>query len=323
MTTKPRHALPILPLALALAGCSAREGLASDELVLSDGTGATAVVAPEAGGRVMAFHPAGTAGTRNVFWTNPLDDPTMAGWPNVGGEKTWIGPQSRWRGMAGKAWPPPAFFDRERYEIVHGATNGAATIRSPAPPESGDCPFAVERAFSLAGGVLRVESRLVPARDAGAPADADGFVAWSVAQTPHARRVAAQLAPPARFENGTDGDSPLPEPATAGDGVLVFDLDALAVSNGNGKAYFDADAIAAEFPDGTLVARRVPAPDDPDPASVPFPEHARAELYAGQLDDRPDLRYLEIEFTATGTRPLRVEYSFLPGVPCEEAIPRP
>ena len=236
MTTTPRHALPILPLALALAGCSSRGNPVPDELVLSDGTGATAVVAPAAGGRVLAFRPAGMPGGGNAFWTNPLDDPMLAGWRNVGGEKTWIGPQSRWRGMAGKAWPPPAFFDRERYGILPGATASAATLRSPPPPADGDCPFSVERAVSLADGVLRVESRLVPARDAGAPADADGFVAWSVAQTPHARRVAVRLAPPARLENGPDGDSPLPEPVAAGSGIFVFDLGALAGTEEKGKA---------------------------------------------------------------------------------------
>ncbi len=303
-----------LPLAFALAGCSAR-GNAPDETVLSDATGAAAVVAPAAGGRILAFRPAGASG--NVLWNPPPGDSILYGWENHGGEKTWIGPQARWRGMAGKGWPPPAFFDQDAYEVLPGASAAAATILSPAP-EGGDCPFRVERAVSLSNGVLRVASRLVPAPGSGSADGADEFIAWSVAQTPFARRVAVRTAPPARILNGEGGD-PLPEPAAAGGGVLVFDLAPLEGLS-NAKACFDADAIAAELAGGTLVARRVATPDDPDPASVPFPEHARTELFAGGLETDPAKRYLELEFTATGTRPLRVEYSFLPGVPCDAAL---
>ena len=297
-----------------------QEASEQNVIVLSDATGAAAVVAPAAGGRILAFRPAGAPG--NVFWTPPPGDSILYGWNNHGGEKTWIGPQARWRGMAGKGWPPPAFFDQDRYEVLPGATAAAATILSPAP-EGGDCPCRVERAVSLSDGVLRVESRLVPAAGAGAADGADEFIAWSVLQTPFARRVAVRPAPPARVLNGEDGADPLPEPDKADGGVLVYDLAAVD-GVANAKGYFDADAIAAELPGGTLVARRVATPEDPDPASVPFPEHARAELFAGGLDASPAKRYLELEFTSTGTRRLVVEYAFLPGVPCDRALaPRP
>jgi len=321
MTPESRHSAlrTVLPLALALTGCATSRGGETDEIVLSDATGAAAVVAPAAGGRILAFRPAGAAG--NVFWTPQPGDLVLYGWNNHGGEKTWIGPQARWRGMAGKGWPPPAFFDQDRYEVLAGATAAAATILSPAPA-GGDCPFRVERAVSLSNGVLRVESRLVPAAGAGAADGADEFIAWSVLQTPFARRVAVRPAPPARILNGEGGADPLPEPAAADGGVLVYDLAAVD-GVANAKGYFDADAIAAELPGGTLVACRVATPEDPDPASVPFPEHARAELFAGGLDASPAKRYLELEFTSTGTRRLVVEYAFLPDVPCDRALARP
>ena len=318
MKTPRRYALSLLPLALALAGCATCRGDESDGIVLSDGTGASAALAPAVGGRILAFRPAGASG--NVFWTPQPGDLVLYGWNNHGGEKTWIGPQARWSGMAGKGWPPPAFFDQDRYEVLPGATAAAATLLSPAP-EGGDCPLRVERAVSLTNGVLRVESRLVPKPGADVPDGADAFIAWSVVQTPFARRVAVRSAPPARILNGEGGADPLPGPAKADGGILVFDLAAVDGA-ANAKAYFDADAIAAELPGGTLVARRVATPDDPDPASVPFPEHARAELFAGGLDASPAKRYLELEFTATGTRRLIVEYSFLPGVPCDAALVR-
>ncbi len=319
MKTPRRYALSLLPLALALAGCVTCRGDESDGIVLSDGTGASAALAPAVGGRILAFRPAGASG--NVFWTPQPGDLVLYGWNNHGGEKTWIGPQARWSGMAGKGWPPPAFFDQDRYEVLPGATAAGATLLSPAP-EGGDCPLRVERAVSLTNGVLRVASRLVPKPGADVPDGADAFIAWSVVQTPFARRVAVRTAPPARILNGEGGADPLPGPAKADGGILVFDLAAVDGA-ANAKAYFDADAIAAELPGGTLVARRVATPDDPDPASVPFPEHARAELFAGGLDASPAKRYLELEFTATGTRRLIVEYSFLPGVPCDAALVRP
>ena len=316
--------LPVLIVCAAAGTARAdaappEEAVEPDGVVLSDGTGATALVAPAAGGRILAFRPAGAPG--NVFWTPPPGDSILYGWNNHGGEKTWIGPQARWSGMAGKGWPPPAFFDQALYEVLPGATAAAATLLSPAP-EGGDCPFRVERAASLSNGVLRVESRLVPAGGAGAADRADDFIAWSVLQTPFARRVAVRPAPPARVLNGEGGADPLPEPAKADGGVLVYDLSAVD-GVANAKGYFDADAIAAELPGGTLVARRVAMPEDPDPASVPFPEHARAELFAGGLDASPAKRYLELEFTATGTRRLVVEYAFLPDVPCDRALARP
>lgn len=316
-----RHVLVFLPLALALTGCVSGRGGERPEIVLADGSGAEAVLAPAAGGRVLAFRPAGAPGGANVFWTPPSGDSLLFGWVNHGGEKTWIGPQARWPGMAGKGWPPPAFFDQDRYETLPGAAASAATLLSPAPA-GGDAPFRVERAVAVSNGVLRVASRLVPLADAAAAGGPDAFVAWSIAQVPFARRVAVRLLPPGRVLDGPAGEQPLPEPARAGEGLLVFDLSPLAEAGG-GKAYFDADAIAAELPGGTLLACRVAAADDPDPASVPFPEHARAELYAGGAEGGPEQRYLEIEFTATGTRTLRVEYSFLPGVACDAALARP
>ena len=44
---------------------------------------------------------------------------------------------------------------------------------------------------------------------------------------------------------------------------------------------------------------------------------------ASAQDASPAKRYLELEFTSTGTRRLVVEYAFLPDVPCDRALARP
>ena len=69
--------LPVLIVCAAAgtAGADAappEEAVEPDGIVLSDGSGATALVAPAAGGRILAFRPAGAPG--NVFWTPPPSD---------------------------------------------------------------------------------------------------------------------------------------------------------------------------------------------------------------------------------------------------------
>ena len=223
--------------------------------------------------------------------------------------------------MTGTKWPPPAFFDSGRYHVWPGSTSNAVTLLSPSPGDT-VCPFIVERAISLANGALRVESRLRPLPKSGdsTARPLDEYIGWSVAQVPHSPRVAVRTMPPARFQNGNGNDPKLPEPTMHDGGILVFDLSAIDV---NAKAFFDADAIAVELAGGSLVARRLPGPDDPAPRAVPFPEHARAELYSGCVGGHPDVRYIEVEFTSTGIQPLLVEYSFQPDTPCDKALLHP
>lgn len=315
-TRSARSALAALSPALCLTGCLPRAARQMTEttgatVALVDETGSAAIVAPGLGGRVIAFHPANAPAGAALFWANPLRDIDQVGWPNIGGEKTWIGPQEFWSEMiGGSSWPPPTYFDQGRFHVWPGAASNSMTMLSPAPTGFA-CPFVVERAISLRGGTLSIEASLRPAPGADTTRPIDDYIAWSVAQVPHSEHIAVRTLPPARLRNT------LPEPSDAGDGILLFDLTDFT---NRGKAFFDADAIAVELAGGALVARRVPSSDDPDPESVPFPEHARAELFSGWAGNHSDVRYLELEFTATGTRPLLVEFSFRPGVSCVEAL---
>ena len=80
------------------------------------------IIAPEVG-RVMQFH---YTGEREIFWENPAmygkaPDSNASDWENFGGDKTWPAPQSSWKKMTGRSWPPPTTFDSVP---LQASTNG-------------------------------------------------------------------------------------------------------------------------------------------------------------------------------------------------------
>ena len=294
-------------------------------VTLASPDGSSATVAPSLGGSVLSFTPAGAP--RNLFWSGP-EHSKLTGWHNHGGEKTWIGPQGLWPSVnGGPSWPPPLFFDRTPFssEPAAPAEAAAVTMRS-AQPGAFACPFSVERRVSLDGGTLAVEARLLPRADGVAPkarksckplpeSDDDWHV-WSVAQVRYGRRTAIRTGAPWRFDGPGGDGTPLRQ--VSSDGTFrVFEIDD---GETRGKMFFDGDAIAVEYPEGSLVARRIPAEDDL--AGPRFPLHAPAQLFSGYDGDPVDQRYLELEFTAVGLRTLRVEFSFVPGCGCLEALKR-
>jgi len=82
-----------------------------DAWVLSNGK-VEVVVVPQLG-RVMQFR---FKHGENPFWENrKLDgkspDPRSQDWHNFGGDKAWPAPQSDWKQVTRRAWPPPVGFD--------------------------------------------------------------------------------------------------------------------------------------------------------------------------------------------------------------------
>ncbi|MBW4563657.1 MAG: DUF4380 domain-containing protein [Mojavia pulchra JT2-VF2] len=82
-----------------------------DSWVLSNGQ-VEAVIVP-AIGRVMQFR---FQNGEDTFWENPkmsgkIPNPTPKKWVNFGGDKTWPAPQSDWKKIMGRLWPPPTGFD--------------------------------------------------------------------------------------------------------------------------------------------------------------------------------------------------------------------
>jgi hypothetical protein len=54
------------------------------------------------------------------LWSHPKIGSDLGGdengWINLGGDKAWPAPQSRWEEIAGKGWPPPGTFDASPFE---------------------------------------------------------------------------------------------------------------------------------------------------------------------------------------------------------------
>ncbi len=93
-----------------------------EALVLRNGVAEVTVV--PAIGRIMqiALRNGGgeEAGPHGPLWSHPGIGPALGGdekgWINLGGDKAWPAPQSRWEAIAGKGWPPPKTFDASPFE---------------------------------------------------------------------------------------------------------------------------------------------------------------------------------------------------------------
>ena len=280
-------------------------------IVLRSGD-STAVVAPAFGGRVMEFHPGGLP---NVLWTCPLEDTNLSGWPNHGGEKTWIGPQSVWKEMSPSGWPPPAFFDAAAYTVTASSSN-SVTLLSPMDRE---WRLRVERTITLTGNELEIVSRII-APKGKPPISPSELLAWSVVQVPYSYKTAVYPVEPGRVENGVDNAKPLPEPELR-DGLLHLNLPEPCIS---GKVGFDASAFVSETPNGTLVVSHLsPLPADTPPESRPLPASFYAGAHGKPETAPPELRYVELEFMTPADRPHAISLTFVPRGADATAEPSP
>jgi hypothetical protein len=85
-------------------------------------------------GRVMGMALLGGAQQgEGPVWNNPELRPGLApddnGWINLGGDKAWPAPQSDWKRVTGKDWPPPRTFDSSPYTAQ--LEEGAVVLVSP------------------------------------------------------------------------------------------------------------------------------------------------------------------------------------------------
>lgn len=74
------------------------------------------VITVPAIGRVMQFRFAGD--DDGPFFENraldgKIPDPRAEEWANFGGDKSWPAPQSQWKKIIGREWPPPSGFDAQ------------------------------------------------------------------------------------------------------------------------------------------------------------------------------------------------------------------
>src|SRR5215471_6695863 len=90
--------------------------LGGREALLVATPAAQATIVPSIG-RVMQFSLG--ASQPGPFWNHPTSGSSLApdaeGWINHGGDKAWPAPQSDWRRVTGRVWPPPLTFDARPY----------------------------------------------------------------------------------------------------------------------------------------------------------------------------------------------------------------
>lgn len=118
----------------------------SDAILLSNGL-VEAVIVPVVG-RVMQFRFAGSPD--GPFWENAAlrgqrPRPGSEDWANFGGDKAWPAPQTDWKRLALRDWPPPESFDGLPMKVViDGPT---VTLIAPEDPGFG---MRVRRRIELA-----------------------------------------------------------------------------------------------------------------------------------------------------------------------------
>lgn len=128
----------------ALYGCAAslprpsvmQEG---DSLHLADGT-LDLIVIPT-GGRVISVKDRRGG---DLLWSSSM--PAKPGaWNNLGGDKSWVWPQSAWGKTPGlPEWPPAAGMDQAPFTLTREGNSKGSSVRATGP------------AFDLAGGRVRI-----------------------------------------------------------------------------------------------------------------------------------------------------------------------
>ena len=302
--------IPIL-LASALLFCgdfSAAELPAPETLVLENDALRVEIV-PAWGGRMMYF---GRKGGSNALWTDPAaatNTVNAAGkpiWKNVGGEKTWVGGISSWKGFktppVTSSWPPPEWFDSAPLDVVRAnATN--ILLRSGAHSNE-DWTVAVEREFTLDGDKLVLHEALDNRSKATRPLSTNDIRrVWSVTQIPLVPRVIGRLCGEGRMVLERKGKPCFPVPEPLDGGWIGLDL---AAAWKDAKIDFDGDMLAAPLADGSgnwLVIGQTA----PERHLGSFVTPARAMVYTTGPDPAPSKwnghsprAYIELEFVALG-----------------------
>ncbi len=267
-------------------------------LVLTNDT-LRAEIVPAWGGRLMFF---GTATGVNALWTNPeavtntVDAKGRPVWKNVGGEKNWMGIESRWAGFSpdGKAWPPPAWFDSAPLDVVR-ANETNILLRSPSFHTSSNWTVALEREFTLEDDRLVVRQRAIPPPDAtpesliAVPDDTRRI--WSVTQIPCVDKIAVRTVGEGRTKL-YDGCPSLS--ATGTDGWATLDLTGVKK---HARITMDADALASEIPGaGRLIIEQTAAPRHLATFKIP----TRAIVFTTGTEAYNPSPYIELEFVAQG-----------------------
>ena len=308
---------PISALLLAVFACAAEANAHAQTACLRVQNGksaAYAVASPTEAGHVLEWHPDGSE--TNRFWKSPFPDRLLYKWRNVGGERTWIGPQNRWQDFSADnlAWPPPSFLETVPFDISPESLplQGSATLQT-----VGNTPLDCRRVVSLStNGILSVRASFHSnAASEPNPVSLADYQIWSVTQLPFPLSATVRLADAKRIENGVLGsDAVIPHPIRDPENkTAFFDLENIRLPpSGGAKCYLDGDAFILSYPDGKLTITQTesaPLPED----EIPY----RAQFYCGGHVDipGPQGRYIEVEFAGRADSPMTVQFQWEPVEP--------
>ncbi|HEY6477049.1 MAG TPA: hypothetical protein VI456_10740 [Polyangia bacterium] len=251
-----------------------------EALVLRNGAAEVTVV--PAIGRIMQIALCEGGRVRGPLWSHPGIGPTLPpdenGWINLGGDKAWPAPQSRWEAIAGQGWPPPRTFDAGPFTAeVRG---DAVELVSAVDPAYG---LRVRRTLALdrAAPILTVDT--VYEKVAGAPVRAG---VWTITQLAAPERVALRLPARSAFPGGFAQRLPAPPQALAIEGrLLSLARDPAAKT----MIVSDGDALlwVGEGPD--LLIETIARAHDP---AAQWPDGAHAQIYTSPDEALP---YVELE----------------------------
>jgi hypothetical protein len=255
-----------------------------DALVLRNRVADVTVV--PAIGRIMQFAlragPGGGVAPPGPFWSHPGIGPNLGGdengWINLGGDKAWPAPQSRWEELAGQGWPPPRTFDASPFEgTIAGDT---VELVSPVDPAYG---LQVRRSIALAPDkpILTVETGYD--KVAGPPVRAG---VWTITQLVSPERIYLRLPARSAFPGGFAQRLPArPKDLTVEGRLLSLTRDPAAKT----MLVSDGDALLWVGGPAHLLIEAVTEPHDP---SGEWPDGAHAQIYTSSDEALP---YVELE----------------------------
>jgi hypothetical protein len=252
-----------------------------EALVLRNGAAELTIV--PAIGRLMQLALVEPGGARGAFWSHPQIGPTLPadenGWVNLGGDKAWPAPQSRWEQIAGRGWPPPRAFDASPFS-AEVASDGRVTLTSPLDPGYG---LRVRRTIALdpAAPVATVETCY---EKVSGPTIRVGV--WTVSQLVSPQRLFLRLPERSAFPGGFAQRLPDPPRGLEVEGrLLSLERDPAAktmiVSDGEAMLW------VGEGPD--LLIETIPEAHDP---ASQWPDGVHAQIYTSSDQALP---YVELE----------------------------
>jgi hypothetical protein len=237
-------------------------------------------------GRIMQFalrngDGAGAA-AQGPFWSHSGIGPDLGGdengWINLGGDKAWPAPQSRWEAIVGKGWPPPQTFDATPFEAKIAGEK--VEILSAVDPAYG---VRVRRTIALdpALPIVTVETRYE--KLVGQPIRVG---VWTITQLASPERLFMRLPARSAFPGGFAQRLPdRPKDLTIDGRLLSLRRDPAAKT----MLASDGDALLWVGDRVDLLIETVTNAHDP---SGEWPDGAHAQIYTSSDEALP---YVELE----------------------------